>query len=179
MQDLGGIGPAIVIALLIVVMLWFTLGTQRNIRKGNHLLVWLQEDLPRIGPRTTLRWLGSSAVELTIVEPREPFRTATVVLVLEPRDVGGRRASVPMSAIHTAGPVASTTTTVTYVEQSGRTVPWPSSMPGRTMAWCARRGGSWPRRPVGSGGSRSSRSCPTSRSTSVRLPSPKGRPSPW
>jgi hypothetical protein len=88
MQDLGGIGPAIVIALLIVVMLWFTLGTQRNIRKGNHLLVWLQEDLPRIGPRTTLRWLGSSAVELTIVEPREPFRTATVVLVLEPRDVG-------------------------------------------------------------------------------------------
>jgi hypothetical protein len=88
MLDLGGIGPAIVIGLLIVVMLWFTFGTQRNIRRGNALLAWLQGALPRIGKRTTLRWLGSSAVELTIAEPNEPFRRATVVIVLEPRDVG-------------------------------------------------------------------------------------------
>jgi len=88
MLDLGGIGPAIVIGLLIVVMLWFTFGTQRNIRRGNHLLAWLQGALPRIGKRTTLRWLGSSAVELTIAQPNEPFRRATVVIVLEPRDVG-------------------------------------------------------------------------------------------
>ncbi|HEV8699628.1 MAG TPA: hypothetical protein VGQ89_18195 [Candidatus Limnocylindrales bacterium] len=83
-----GVGPAIAIGLLIVVMLWFTFGTQRNIRKGNDLLAWLQGGLPLIGPRTTMRWLGSSAVELTIVEPSDPFRDATVVVVLEPRDVG-------------------------------------------------------------------------------------------
>jgi hypothetical protein len=88
MPDLGGVGPAIAIGLLIVVMLWFTFGTQRNIRKGNDLLAWLQGGLPLIGRRTTMRWLGSSAVELTIVEPAEPFRDATVVVVLEPRDVG-------------------------------------------------------------------------------------------
>lgn len=88
MLDLGGIGPAIAIGLLLVVMLWFTFGTQRNIRKGNEVLAWLQGGLPLIGPRTTLRWLGSSAVELTIVEPSEPFRDVTVVVVLEPRDVG-------------------------------------------------------------------------------------------
>ena len=40
-----------------------------------------------LGRRTTLRWLGSSAVELGIVEPEPPFREATVVIVLEPRDV--------------------------------------------------------------------------------------------
>jgi hypothetical protein len=40
-----------------------------------------------LGRKTTLRWLGSSAVELAIVEPAEPFREATVVVVLEPRDV--------------------------------------------------------------------------------------------
>ena len=88
MLDLGGIGPAIVIGLLIVVMLWFTFGTQRNISRGNNLLVWLQGALPRIGERTTLRWLGSSAVELTMAQPNDPFRRATVVIVLEPRDVG-------------------------------------------------------------------------------------------
>jgi hypothetical protein len=87
-QDISGFGPAIALGLVLIVMLWFTFGTQRNIRKGNDLLTWLQGGLPRIGPRTTLRWLGSSAVELTIVDAAEPFREATVVIVLEPRDVG-------------------------------------------------------------------------------------------
>jgi hypothetical protein len=40
-----------------------------------------------LGRRTTLRWLGSSAVELGIAEAETPFRDATVVVVLEPRDV--------------------------------------------------------------------------------------------
>lgn len=88
MSDVGAIGPAIALALLVVVMLWFTFGTQRNIRKGNEVLAWLQGGLPLLGRRTTLRWLGSSAVELTIVEPAEPVRDASVVIVLEPRDVG-------------------------------------------------------------------------------------------
>lgn len=88
MPDPGAVGPAIALALLLVVMLWFTFGTQRNIRKGNALLGWLQGGLPLIGPRATMRWLGSSAVELTIVEPVDPFRNVTVVVVLEPRDVG-------------------------------------------------------------------------------------------
>jgi hypothetical protein len=72
----------------VVVLLWFALGTGRNIRKGNELLRWLQSGLPLLGRRTTLRWLGSSAVRLEIVDPRSPFRQAEVVVVLEPRDVG-------------------------------------------------------------------------------------------
>jgi hypothetical protein len=88
MPDPGAVGPAIALTLLLVVMLWFTFGTQRNIRKGNDLLTWLQGGLPLLGPRATLRWLGSSAVELTIARPNDPFRDATVVVVLEPRDVG-------------------------------------------------------------------------------------------
>lgn len=88
MPDVGAWGPSLAIALVLIVMLWFTFGTQRNIRKGNDLLRWLQGGLPILGRRTTLRWLGSSAVELGIVEGSEPFRDATVVVVLEPRDVG-------------------------------------------------------------------------------------------
>jgi hypothetical protein len=87
MPPLEAFGPTIVIGLLLLVMLWFALGTQWNIRKGNDLLRWLQSALPMLGRRTTLRWLGSSAVELGIVEPEAPFREATVLAVLEPRDV--------------------------------------------------------------------------------------------
>ena len=87
MPPLEAFGPTIAIALILFVMLWFAFGTQRNIRKGNDLLRWLQGGLPLLGRRTTMRWLGSSAVELGIVEPAPPFREATVVVVLEPRDV--------------------------------------------------------------------------------------------
>jgi hypothetical protein len=87
MPPLEAFGPSIAIGLILFVMLWFALGTQRNIRKGNDLLRWLQGGLPLLGRRTTMRWLGSSAVELGIIEPAPPFREATVVVVLEPRDV--------------------------------------------------------------------------------------------
>jgi hypothetical protein len=88
MPPLEAFGPSIAIGLILLVMLWFALGTQRNIRKGNELLRWLQTGLPMLGRKTTLRWLGSSAVELGIAKAEPPFRDATVVVVLEPRDVG-------------------------------------------------------------------------------------------
>lgn len=76
------------IALVVVVMLWFAVGIQWNLRKGNALLRWLQGGLPLLGKRTTLRWLGSSVVELKITQPENPFLDAEVLIVLEPRDVG-------------------------------------------------------------------------------------------
>jgi hypothetical protein len=78
---------ALAVAALIAVFLWFAIGTQLNVRRGNAILRWLQGGLPLIGKRTTMRWLGSSAVELVITEPSAPFRIVTVVLVLEPRDL--------------------------------------------------------------------------------------------
>jgi hypothetical protein len=87
MPPLEAFGPSIVVGLVLFVMLWFALGTQRNIRKGNDLLRWLQTGLPMLGGKATLRWLGSSAVELGIATAVPPFRDATVVVVLEPRDV--------------------------------------------------------------------------------------------
>jgi hypothetical protein len=79
---------SLLLLAVIVVLVWFALGTGGNIRKGNQLLRWLQGGLPLLGGRTTLRWLGSSAVRLEIVDPVPPFRQAEVVVVLEPRDVG-------------------------------------------------------------------------------------------
>ncbi len=76
------------IAFVVLFMLWFAAGIQWNIRKGNTLLRWLQGGLPLLGKRTTLRWLGSSVVELKITQLEDPFLDAEVLIVLEPRDVG-------------------------------------------------------------------------------------------
>src|SRR5919106_224591 len=88
MPDPSAFVPALLIVLLAVVMVWFAFGTQRNIARGNRMLAWLQEGLPALGPRTTLRWLGSSVAELRITDPRSPYRDAVVMMVLEPRDLG-------------------------------------------------------------------------------------------
>jgi hypothetical protein len=85
--DLSPFATSLAIALLVLVMLWFALGTQRNIARGNALLRWLQAGLPLIGKRTNMRWLGSSAVILGINDPDPPFREAEVLVVLEPRDL--------------------------------------------------------------------------------------------
>ncbi|TMD29164.1 MAG: hypothetical protein E6I94_07195 [Chloroflexi bacterium] len=81
------IASALAVAALVAVFLWFAVGTQLNVRRGNAILRWLQGGLPLIGRRTTMRWLGSSAVELVIAEPSAPFRTVTLVFVMEPRDL--------------------------------------------------------------------------------------------
>jgi hypothetical protein len=78
----------VTLALVVIVLVWFAAGIQWNIRKGNLLLRWLQQGLPLLGRRTTLRWLGSSVVELKIAEAAAPFVAAEVLVVLEPRDVG-------------------------------------------------------------------------------------------
>jgi hypothetical protein len=88
MPDFGSSLVAVLTLLVVGVLLWFALGTQNNIRRGNDLLEWIQAGLPTLGQRTTLKWLGSSVVQLDIAQPNEPFREVQVMIVLEPRDIG-------------------------------------------------------------------------------------------
>ena len=66
---------------------WFAAGTIWNVRRGGELMRWMQAALPTLGARTTVRWLGSTAVELVIREPRAPLAKVTAVIFLEPRDL--------------------------------------------------------------------------------------------
>ena len=75
------------IAVVVFVVGWFAVGTQYNVRKGHEAMRWVQKGLPLIGEKTTLRWLGSSVVELKIQQAQAPFTHAQVLFVLEPRDV--------------------------------------------------------------------------------------------
>jgi hypothetical protein len=75
------------VILVLLVMGWFAGGTIWNIRKGNAVMHWMQGGLPLLGERTTMRWLGSTAVELVIAKAKPPFHQATCIIFLEPRDV--------------------------------------------------------------------------------------------
>ncbi len=78
--------PALVVASLIFLG-WFALGTQWNVRKGDQVLRWLQKGLPLVGERTTVQWMGSSAMLLRMNKAQDPFRSAETVVLFEPRDV--------------------------------------------------------------------------------------------
>ena len=80
-------GFSLFVVAAIVFVGWFAVSTQYNVRRGSAALKWLQEGLPLVGEHATARWLGSSVVELKIAEAKAPFRSAEVLVVLEPRDV--------------------------------------------------------------------------------------------
>jgi len=75
------------IILILLVMGWFAGGTIWNIRKGNAVMRWMQGGLPLLGERATVRWLGTTAVEMVIAKAKPPFQKVTLVIFLEPRDV--------------------------------------------------------------------------------------------
>jgi len=80
-------GQNLLIAAIIIVFGWFALGLTWNLRKGNALLRWMQAGLPQLGERTTMRWLGTSAIELVIGKAQSPFKQVTLLGVMEPRDI--------------------------------------------------------------------------------------------
>jgi hypothetical protein len=71
----------------VAIVAWFAAGTIWNIRKGREIMRWMHGGLPLIGERTTVRWLGSSAVEMVIRDGIAPFSAATIIIFLEPRDI--------------------------------------------------------------------------------------------
>ena len=73
--------------LVALVMVWFAAGSIWNVRKGKSTLRWMQGGLHLLCERTTVRWLGTTAVELVLSKPRAPFEATTLVIFLEPRDV--------------------------------------------------------------------------------------------
>jgi hypothetical protein len=78
-------GVLAVAAVLVVV--WFAAGTFWNVRKGSAAMRWMHGGLPLLGERTTVRWLGSTLVEMAIQRAQAPFERVAVVVFLEPRDL--------------------------------------------------------------------------------------------
>jgi hypothetical protein len=77
-----------IIAIAAVALVaWFAAGTIWNVSRGRALMRWMQGGLPALGERTTVRWLGSTAVEMVIRDGKAPFAGVTLVIFLEARDM--------------------------------------------------------------------------------------------
>ncbi len=78
---------SLLLLVTLIVLGSFAIGTHLNVRKGDAILKWMRQGLPLIGERTTMRWLGSSVMELKIAKANAPFRNTETLAVFEPRDV--------------------------------------------------------------------------------------------
>jgi len=65
----------------------FALGSSWNLKRGHEALRWLRTSLPALGERTTMEWLGTSVVKLSIAKANKPFKDIEILVVMEPRDV--------------------------------------------------------------------------------------------
>ncbi|MGE5347547.1 MAG: hypothetical protein ACM3JH_16470 [Acidithiobacillales bacterium] len=75
------------IGLVVLVLGWFAVGSAANVRRGNAVLKWLQGGLKQIGDKATVRWLGTTSVDLVLARAKAPFEQASLVVFLEPRDL--------------------------------------------------------------------------------------------
>ena len=80
-------GRALFFLAVVVFVSWFAAGMILNVRKGHAVARWLQDGLSLVGKKTTMRWLGSSGIELKIQDPGKPLLYVEVFILLEPRDV--------------------------------------------------------------------------------------------
>ena len=77
-----------IIAIAAVALVaWFAAGTGWNVSRGSAFMRWMQDGLPALGQRTTVHWLGSTAVEMVIRDGKAPFASLTLVIFLEARDM--------------------------------------------------------------------------------------------
>ncbi len=76
-----------VLVLVVVLLAFFAVGSGVNVRRGNAAMRWLQGGLKQIGDKATVRWIGTTAVQLGLAQAKPPFEEAAVVVFLEPRDL--------------------------------------------------------------------------------------------
>jgi hypothetical protein len=77
----------LVLVVLLSLLSWYLIGMQINIRRGRRSLKWLEQGLPVIGEKAALNWLGVSNVQIQVTKAKEPFRSADIVVDLEPREL--------------------------------------------------------------------------------------------
>ncbi len=82
-------GTVAVIALSVVLFLWYIGGHLYNRQRGRRLFRWLEEGLGALGEEYQWGWLGSpaSGARILIPQAHPPFRRMEITLLLENREI--------------------------------------------------------------------------------------------
>lgn len=81
--------PVLTLALILLLLLlcWYFIGMQYNIRRGRRALKWIEQGLPMIGEKATLNWTGVSLARIHITKAKEPFRSGELLVEMQPREI--------------------------------------------------------------------------------------------
>lgn len=83
------VSQRILIALALVMLLWYVVGTWYNRRKGIRSLNWLREGLGSLGGELQAAWIGSAAsgARVAVHKAAPPFRHVETIFLLQSREV--------------------------------------------------------------------------------------------
>ena len=85
---MSGILTQAVIALSILLVIWYVAGSWLNRRRALNLLRWVREGVQNLGGRATMRWLGrTSGFQVSVKGAKRPFKKIEMMVLLEPREV--------------------------------------------------------------------------------------------
>lgn len=79
----------IIIGLVILMAVWYVVGTWYNRRRGIRTLTWLRDGLRSLGGQLEMAWIGSAAsgARAVINKAQPPFRQLNGVFLLESREL--------------------------------------------------------------------------------------------
>lgn len=85
--DLSRLGTDVVIALSILLILWYIAGAQVNRRRSVALVRWIREGIDVFGGTPTIRWLSPTSFRIQVDGPHPPFLVVGLLVLLEPREL--------------------------------------------------------------------------------------------
>lgn len=79
--------PTLALLVLLLLSCWYLIGMQYNIRRGRRALRWLEQGLPMVGEKAALNWTGVSQAQIQVAKAKDPFRSAQVLIHMQPREI--------------------------------------------------------------------------------------------
>lgn len=78
---------ALVIAITVLLLGWYFVGTVWNRRRSRRFVRGLAKGFAGLGPPPKIQWLGTSAFQVLATTPPDPFTRLGITVVLEPREM--------------------------------------------------------------------------------------------
>lgn len=84
---MANVATRAVIALSVLLVVWYIVGWQMNRRRGEHLLKWIVQGLRPLGNQITVSRLGTSGFQVSVGKALAPFKRIEATILLQPREV--------------------------------------------------------------------------------------------
>jgi hypothetical protein len=84
---MSDIKTQVVIALCVLLIIWYIVGWQLNQRRGRRLLEWVIQGLRAFDGQITVSRLGTSGFQVNVRKAQPPFKRIEATILLQPREM--------------------------------------------------------------------------------------------